>query len=283
MVQPGNTELVYAPPGGVQEPVQAGAVPPATPRTAKPPTPRAEPEREPGAALTAADRFSRSVRAREKLSGVVRAGALSRAARPLWAGGEGPAEAAGGSSAPLLAGRPTSGGEGAYPLTGGEELTFLPLTGAADRGSGADKARPKSPMGMDSEYIRSLPQWAQELLAKPEGGGPAPAAGPAAGGGAGTWPPSGGGGQTPGAPGGQIHWSAPNGVGLPPRVPSPVFSSRVGDRADRPAEVDWKAPGGGGTGEGAPPLSEAELRRTADKVYRLIEERLRRELRRSGR
>jgi hypothetical protein len=31
------------------------------------------------------------------------------------------------------------------------------------------------------------------------------------------------------------------------------------------------------------PISDAELQRTADKVYRLIEERLRRELRRSGR
>ena len=31
------------------------------------------------------------------------------------------------------------------------------------------------------------------------------------------------------------------------------------------------------------PISDAEIQRTADKVYRILEERLRRELRRSGR
>lgn len=138
-------------------------------------------------------------------------------------------------------------------------------------------------MGTDSAYIKSLPQWAQELLNKPDGAG-SPAPGPM------NWSNSqesswsgSGAGQTPGAPGRQIQWNAPSGVHLPAAGTAPVFSSRSADQITQPAAMEWKAPGGDGTGESAKPLSDAEIRRTADKVYRLIEERLRRELRRSGR
>lgn len=63
---------------------------------------------------------------------------------------------------------------------------------------------------------------------------------------------------------GQIEWTAPQAVRRPAHM---VY------REDR--ETQRTAP--------PPMLSEGELRRTADKVYRMIQERLRRELRRSGR
>lgn len=63
---------------------------------------------------------------------------------------------------------------------------------------------------------------------------------------------------------GQIEWKAPQVVRRPAHM---VY------REDR--ETQRTAP--------SPMLSEGELRRTADKVYRMIQERLRRELRRSGR
>lgn len=71
----------------------------------------------------------------------------------------------------------------------------------------------------------------------------------------------------------QMNWTAP---GAMP-------AQHQGKPAAEPAELSFKEPR-----ESEQPLyrqqiSDAELRRTADKVYRMIEERLRRELRRSGR
>lgn len=68
------------------------------------------------------------------------------------------------------------------------------------------------------------------------------------------------------APGRQIQWTAPA-------------------AAPRPADITYRAKP---PAEAAPPvqqatLSDRELRRAADKIYRMIEERLRREMRRSGR
>ena len=52
-----------------------------------------------------------------------------------------------------------------------------------------------------------------------------------------------------------------------------------GGAHDLPGEA---GPGGAQAGQQAPRISEAELQRTADQVYRMIEDRIRRERRRLG-
>ncbi len=99
----------------------------------------------------------------------------------------------------------------------------------------------------------ALPQWAQKLLEKPAGPDVRPAGGVSY-----TAPQQ--------APVRQMQWTAPAAV---PQTPNITYHAKP------PA-----AP--------APPvqpaaLSDRELRRAADKIYRMIEERLRREMRRSGR
>ncbi|BFL41006.1 hypothetical protein [Agathobaculum massiliense] len=71
--------------------------------------------------------------------------------------------------------------------------------------------------------------------------------------------------QTAGTQPGQIEWTAP---GAMPKAAPVIFRENRQLEMQRPA-----APAR---------LSDSELRRAADKVYRMIEERLRRELRRSG-
>ena len=70
----------------------------------------------------------------------------------------------------------------------------------------------------------------------------------------------------------QIEWTAP-GAGTAQRSRS----------LSEPAEMTFKERGEPEDTVSRPQISEAEIERTADKVYRIIEERLRRELRRSGR
>ncbi len=114
---------------------------------------------------------------------------------------------------------------------------------------------------MDSEYVGSLPGWAQSFLksgaaeqaAFPPGEGMRPAAArdisvlakpePAAD---------------------QIDWSAP----LPQRRPAEMDLFKKGEPKETPARPA--------------PLSDAEIRRTADKVYRMLEDRIRRERGRLG-
>ena len=72
-----------------------------------------------------------------------------------------------------------------------------------------------------------------------------------------------------------VQWTAPGAI--PPGT---------GDVTTRPAAVQYRqrpereehSPA-----RNQPVMTDAEVRRTADKVYRIIEERLRKELRRSGR
>lgn len=118
-------------------------------------------------------------------------------------------------------------------------------------------ARP-APAQEQAPGQQSLPDWARKLLAKDQ-------ASPKV---------HGAGGQA-----GQIQWTAPYarprtgpaaGLSSAAELPSPLLYHRQDGESDeqkarRQAEKD------------------AEIRRTADKVYRIIEERLRRELRRSGR
>jgi len=70
----------------------------------------------------------------------------------------------------------------------------------------------------------------------------------------------------------QIRWSRP-GTEAFPKSAAP----------SGPAELSFKERGEEKERVGQRPISDAELQRTADKVYRIISERLRRELRRSGR
>ena len=70
----------------------------------------------------------------------------------------------------------------------------------------------------------------------------------------------------------KITWTAP-------AIANPVQRARMNDPMDltfkehtQTEETPWK-----------PSVSDAEIERTADRVYRVIEERLRRELRRCGR
>ncbi|MBR1659891.1 MAG: hypothetical protein IJ705_06195 [Oscillospiraceae bacterium] len=122
----------------------------------------------------------------------------------------------------------------------------------------------------NSTYLRSLPDWARSLLEKPDADAAAgqrkalsrntAVPGASAGGG------------TPG----QITWTAP---GMPAIVP------RSPDETNRPADISFREPERAERQQ--PPrksgMSDAEIRRAADKIYGIIEERLRRELRRSGR
>ena len=125
----------------------------------------------------------------------------------------------------------------------GNELSYLPLQPAEQKTD--QKA---------SSQTSALPDWAQRFLQQPAGADrqntqrfSAVQQQPAA------------------VPPGQIEWTAPGAV---PKAAPIVFRENKQPEAQHPA-----APAR---------LSDSELRRAADKVYRMIEDRLRRELRRSG-
>ena len=129
----------------------------------------------------------------------------------------------------------------------GSELAYLPVQTQQQ-----SEAPPKK-QAMDSSYIKTLPEWAQRFLqqnAEPGSGAAAHQTAPA-------------GQQLPR----QIEWTAPNAV--PAGTPHIVFKEQAPKETAQPPQ--------------APRLSDSELRRAADKVYHMIEERLRKELRRSGR
>ena len=135
------------------------------------------------------------------------------------------------------------------------------------------------PMG-----VQNLPSWAQDMLRRTGGISNDSFSGPgtirfdagrsgvqtSAGGTIGgnrTFPPSG--------TGKQITWTAPGYPGSLPSQPGPSGPTQMVFR-DRGNEPENGLPQRRG-------MDEKELRKTADKVYRLIEERLRKELRRGGR
>ena len=110
------------------------------------------------------------------------------------------------------------------------------------------------------------------MLNKPSG--PAKPGGPAQ-----SWPAGGQSGSAAGQkgpaaqPGGTVEWTAPGAL--------PADSSVT----TRPVDMKFRQKAAGeenAAGAKAPAMSEAEVQKTAEKVYRIIEERLRRELRRSG-
>lgn len=122
----------------------------------------------------------------------------------------------------------------------------------------AQQQPPKQPE-KESAATQNLPAWARELLEKP----PAQTAGAA-----------------PSGQSRQIQWTAPQAVPVPAARTSPPANA-----AAVPPSLLHRERGGDDERSSAAQQAEreAEIRRTADKVYRIIEERLRRELRRSGR
>ena len=125
----------------------------------------------------------------------------------------------------------------------GNELSYLPLQPAEQKTD--QKA---------SSQASALPDWAQRFLQQPAGADRQN-----------TQRFSAVQQQTAAVPPGQIEWAAPGAV---PKAAPIVFRENKQPEAQHPA-----APAR---------LSDSELRRAADKVYRMIEDRLRRELRRSG-
>ena len=143
-----------------------------------------------------------------------------------------------------------SAGRGAEPV----ELTYGPAAPAAEP-AGAPKQPPAVHAAEESEYVRSLPDWARRFLRESGGQGgqshmgtardisalPRPAQGE----------------ET-------VRWTAPGS-----RPPAPITYREK----NREAETRQAA---------APRLSEGELQRAADKIYRIIEDRIRQERRRLG-
>ena len=148
--------------------------------------------------------------------------------------------------------RPTAGQTAAAEMawrSGTPALTFAKTA----------RQQPPEPPEKKTDATQNLPAWARELLEKP----PAQTAGAA-----------------PSGQNRQIQWTAPQAVPVPAARTSPPANA-----AAVPPSLLHRERGGDDERSSAAQQveREAEIRRTADKVYRIIEERLRRELRRSGR
>ncbi len=138
------------------------------------------------------------------------------------------------------------------------ELVYAPTARTGDYGEGETPARPTRKAQEDKND--SLPVWAKELL---EQAGVTDTAQQAAA----------FRGKLDGASGSrQISWNAPQ-AAAPSR----------GREITQPAELSFKEGSQREETASQPRITEAELQKTADRVYRILEERLRRELRRSGR
>ena len=139
------------------------------------------------------------------------------------------------------------------------ELFFAPLAPQPGSETEPSPARPTERAAHETDAER-LPEWAKELLSQSGvtdmtqsssvfNGGADAARGMQ-----------------------QISWSMP------------VAQSPAGQpRLSEPADLSFREPPAPEETAYRQPISDAELQRTADRVYKLIEDRLRRELRRSGR
>ena len=143
-----------------------------------------------------------------------------------------------------------SAGRGAEPV----ELTYGPAAPAAEP-AGAPKQPPAVHAAEESEYVRSLPDWARRFLRESGGQGGQSHMGTARDISALPRPTQGE--ET-------VQWTAPG-----YRPPAPITYREK----NREAETRQAA---------APRLSEGELQRAADKIYRIIEDRIRQERRRLG-
>lgn len=144
-------------------------------------------------------------------------------------------------------------------------------------------APPETPSSQnDPPGFQNLPAWAQDMLRRTGGISndqfTAPNsiqfdAGRNGSNGSGTPPFSGGRQQPPIGTGRQITWTAPGAIPTSASVPqagSPPMVFRERENSQENQSLQNRT------------MDEREIRKTADKVYRLIEERLRKELRRGG-
>ena len=143
-----------------------------------------------------------------------------------------------------------SAGRGAEPV----ELTYGPAAPAAEP-AGAPKQPPAVHAAEESEYVQSLPDWARRFLRESGGQGGQSHMGTARD--ISALPRPAQGEET-------VRWTAPG-----YRPPAPITYREK----NREAETRQAA---------APRLSEWELQRAADKIYRIIEDRIRQERRRLG-
>ena len=143
-----------------------------------------------------------------------------------------------------------SAGRGAEPV----ELTYGPAAPAAEP-AGAPKQPPAVHAAEESEYVQSLPDWARRFLRESGGQGGQSHMGTARD--ISALPRPAQGEET-------VRWTAPG-----YRPPAPITYREK----NREAETRQAA---------APRLSEGELQRAADKIYRIIEDRIRQERRRLG-
>ena len=143
-----------------------------------------------------------------------------------------------------------SAGRGAEPV----ELTYGPAAPAAEP-AGAPKQPPAVHAAEESEYVQSLPDWARRFLRESGGQGGQSHIGTARD--ISALPRPAQGEET-------VRWTAPG-----YRPPAPITYREK----NREAETRQAA---------APRLSEWELQRAADKIYRIIEDRIRQERRRLG-
>ena len=134
------------------------------------------------------------------------------------------------------------------------ELTYGPAAPAAES-AGASKPPPAGHAAEESEYVRSLPDWARRFLRESGGQGGQSPMGTARD--ISALPRPAQGEET-------VRWTAPS-----YRPPAPITYREK----NREAETRQAA---------APRLSEGELQRAADKIYRIIEDRIRQERRRLG-
>ena len=139
-----------------------------------------------------------------------------------------------------------------------DEKKPVPLALAYGRAGPTEAARaprqtgsPAQPQSPESEYVRSLPDWAQRFLRSSSAGTPAMGVAKDI--------------SSLPQPDHAVTWTAPD--YRPPQ-----------------AAIAYREKGGGGSPQTRQEVrvSDAEIQRTADKVYRMIEERLRRERRRLG-
>ena len=143
-----------------------------------------------------------------------------------------------------------SAGRGAEPV----ELTYGPAAPAAEP-AGAPKQPPAVHAAEESEYVQSLPDWARRFL------------------------------RESGGQGGQSHMGTARDISALPRLTQGEETVRwtaPGYRPPAPITYREKNREAETRQAAAPRLSEGELQRAADKIYRIIEDRIRQERRRLG-
>ena len=166
------------------------------------------------------------------------------------------AQTAGGHSAVPVSNDPA--GLAVLPLVYSRNGTSEPSESSEPSGSTQSDTNAAAQTGGES-YLDSLPPWARRLLDQPDSRGTSPIRSP-------------------------MRYQAQNTTqtSFPVRTPSYPAATQVSQPISQPAPVVLRESGNRET-EPKPRMDEGEIRRMADKVYRLIEDRISRELRRTGR